>query len=130
MGPTMSPDGQWMWDGNQWIPAPPPSSQSVTQTVTNQPPQAMMVQPFRQEPKSKGVAFLFNFFLGGAGHLYLDDSRGAWMLIVGLICAITLILIPVTFIIWIMAMVQTSEVHQQYLIKHGYVQSTVMHNNV
>ena len=22
-GPTFSPDGQWMWDGNAWIPAPP-----------------------------------------------------------------------------------------------------------
>jgi len=22
-GPTFSPDGQWMWDGNSWIPAPP-----------------------------------------------------------------------------------------------------------
>ena len=25
-GPTFSPDGQWMWDGNGWIPAPPPSN--------------------------------------------------------------------------------------------------------
>ncbi|MDC0056258.1 hypothetical protein OAJ94_04320 [Deltaproteobacteria bacterium] len=24
--PTFSPDGQWMWDGNGWIPAPPPSN--------------------------------------------------------------------------------------------------------
>ncbi|MBL6891756.1 MAG: hypothetical protein ISR22_06900, partial [Candidatus Poseidoniaceae archaeon] len=22
-GPTFSPDGKWMWDGNAWIPAPP-----------------------------------------------------------------------------------------------------------
>tara|TARA_B100001113_G_scaffold340981_1_gene325680 strand:+ start:106 stop:912 length:807 start_codon:yes stop_codon:yes gene_type:complete len=22
-GPTFSPDGNWMWDGNEWIPAPP-----------------------------------------------------------------------------------------------------------
>jgi len=25
-GPTFSPDGQWMWDGNSWIPAPPQSN--------------------------------------------------------------------------------------------------------
>lgn len=24
--PTFSPDGQWMWNGNEWIPAPPKSS--------------------------------------------------------------------------------------------------------
>ena len=22
-GPTFSPDGEWMWDGTDWIPAPP-----------------------------------------------------------------------------------------------------------
>lgn len=24
-GPTFSPDGKWMWNGNEWIPAPPQS---------------------------------------------------------------------------------------------------------
>ncbi len=24
--PTFSPDGKWMWDGDEWIPAPPESS--------------------------------------------------------------------------------------------------------
>ena len=28
--PTFSPDGQWMWNGNEWIPAPP-TSNTVTQ---------------------------------------------------------------------------------------------------
>ena len=24
-GPTFSPDGKWMWNGSEWIPAPPQS---------------------------------------------------------------------------------------------------------
>jgi hypothetical protein len=32
--PTLSPDGQWMWDGYSWIPAPP----------QHQPPQSLAMQ--------------------------------------------------------------------------------------
>jgi hypothetical protein len=34
-GPTFSPDGQWMWDGNAWIPAPPQAN-VLPQTSLNQ----------------------------------------------------------------------------------------------
>ena len=34
-GPTYSEDGQWMWSGNEWIPAPPPS-QVLPQSALNQ----------------------------------------------------------------------------------------------
>ena len=43
-GPTFSPDGQWMWNGSEWIPAPPSSNilpgsgidQSMVASVANQ----------------------------------------------------------------------------------------------
>ena len=33
--PSMSPDGKWMWTGNEWVPAPPPS-QVLPQSALNQ----------------------------------------------------------------------------------------------
>ena len=34
-GPTFSPDGKFMWDGNTWIPAPP-QSDILPQSALNQ----------------------------------------------------------------------------------------------
>ena len=35
-GPTFSPDGQWMWDGNTWIPAPPQSKVLPLSSINQQ----------------------------------------------------------------------------------------------
>ena len=32
-GPTFSPDGKWMWNGSEWIPAPPPSEVLSTENI-------------------------------------------------------------------------------------------------
>jgi len=40
---TYSPDGQWMWDGASWIPAPPTGAPEPT--PPSQPPPAAIIQP-------------------------------------------------------------------------------------
>lgn len=44
---TLSPDGNWFWDGGQWIPAPPTDPPTnVAQSLQNPPPQvAVMAWP-------------------------------------------------------------------------------------
>ena len=128
---TMSDDGKWMWDGNEWIPAPPakeppqnmsvgPSPEETNNPTQSIPPQQIIVQQSAQ-PKSFGVALIFNFIWAGIGHLYLDDSRGIWMAIVGLISALSIVLIPIYLIFWIVSLVQTRSVHNNYLVEKGFV---------
>ena len=128
---SLSPDGKWLWDGAQWIPAPPtsepPQSMGVGPTpeatyypAQSMPPQQIIVQQSAQ-PKSFGAALIFNFIWAGIGHMYLDDSRGLWMAIVGLISMLTIFLIPIYLIIWIISLAQTRSVHNNYLVEKGFV---------
>ena len=32
---TLSPDGQWLWTGSEWIPAPPPSTPQAVETASS-----------------------------------------------------------------------------------------------
>jgi len=58
--PTMSPDGKWIWNGSEWIPAPPSHDVAPAQAIGKemiqvQPtqlvqPQTMMQQPSIQQP--------------------------------------------------------------------------------
>ena len=64
-GPTFSPDGEWMWDGTDWIPAPPkeqvlPQSSIDEQEVKNvatesgvDPGQLKQVAPYFDENKDR-----------------------------------------------------------------------------
>ena len=119
---TLSLDGKFMWNGTEWIPAPPsaegaPAAQSV-QTAPSMPQQVIIQQT--QQPKSFGVAMIFNFIWAGIGHLYLDESKGLTMAIITLICALTIFLIPVSLIVWIVSMAQTRRVHNEYLVRNGF----------
>ncbi|MBT4059034.1 MAG: hypothetical protein HOE69_01840 [Euryarchaeota archaeon] len=53
--------------------------------------------------------------------MYLDDSRGLWMAIVGLISMLTILLCPIYLIIWIVSLAQTRSVHNNYLAEKGFV---------
>lgn len=76
-------------------------------------------------PKSFGAALIFNFIWAGIGHMYLDDSRGLWMAIFGLISMLTILLIPIALIIWIVALAQTRSVHDNYLVEKGFANLAV-----
>ena len=51
----LSPDGEWLWNGSEWIPSPP------TKTAT------VRLQPL----PNLGTAYVLNFFFPGIGMLYL-----------------------------------------------------------
>ena len=38
--PIISPDGQFMWTGSDWIPVPPTSTQTITKPKTGPPPRS------------------------------------------------------------------------------------------
>lgn len=50
----LSPDGEWLWNGSQWIPAPPINKPKNTPPLPN-----------------LGTAYVLNFFFPGIGILYL-----------------------------------------------------------
>tara|TARA_X000001036_G_scaffold403035_1_gene409278 strand:+ start:553 stop:2859 length:2307 start_codon:yes stop_codon:yes gene_type:complete len=54
MPPTFSPDGEWMWDGESWIPAPPkkqdqPSKKDAWSAVSNKEPQIQSPQSMNMQ---------------------------------------------------------------------------------
>ena len=95
------------------------------EATTNAAPQVQQVVMMQQAPKSFGVALILNFIWAGIGHMYLDDSRGLGMAIVGAITVLSVFLIPVYLIIWIISLGQTRNVHNNYLIEKGFTDSPV-----
>ena len=54
-----------------------------------------------REPRSKGMAFLLNFLIPGAGHMYLENiDRGLPVAIISTVCALILIGLPIAFILY------------------------------
>ena len=94
-------------------------------TPVNAAPHTQQVVMMQQAPKSFGAALIFNFIWAGIGHMYLDDSRGLWMAIVGLISLLTILLIPIYLIIWIISLAQTRIVHDNYLVEKGFANPPV-----
>lgn len=94
------PGGQRYWDGGQWSPgtAPQPSTQPV----------AYLAAP---QPKSATVAILLTIFWPGAGHLYIGlNSKGVPYVVanaIGFVLGLTVILIPITILIWLVTMLMT-----------------------
>jgi TM2 domain-containing membrane protein YozV len=127
---SLSPDGKWLWDGTQWIPAPPTSEppqsisngsmpQATPHSAVSTPQQQIIVQHHAQ-PKSYGAALIFNFIWAGVGHMYLEQKGGLTMAIFGLISILTILLSPIYLIIWIISLVQTRTAHNNYLTENGF----------
>ena len=128
---SLSPDGKWLWDGVQWIPAPPTSEppqsisngsmlQATPHPAISTPQQQIIVQHHAQ-PKSYGTALIFNFIWAGVGHMYLEQKGGLPMAIFGLISLLSVILIPIYLIIWIISLANTRNAHTDYLIQRGFI---------
>jgi TM2 domain-containing membrane protein YozV len=66
----------------------------------------------RPEPKNSGLAILFTVLFPGAGHLYIGKTdKGTPFIIanaIGFVMAFTLILFPVSFIIWLVTLLMTA----------------------
>ena len=126
---SLSPDGKWLWDGTQWIPAPPTSEppQSISNgrmpeatpyQAASTPQQQIIVQHHAQ-PKSYGTALILNFLWAGLGNMYLEQG-GLLTAIFGLIALLTILLSPIYLIIWIISLANTRTAHNNYLIENGF----------
>jgi hypothetical protein len=77
-------------------------------TAQSLPPLPIMVPNTTPQPKSPGLALLFTILWPGAGHLYIgNSSKGTPHVVanaIGFVLAFTFILIPVTFIIWVVTL--------------------------
>ena len=83
--------------------------------------QPMPVQVMPLEPRSKGMAFLLNFLIPGAGHMYLENiDRGLPVAIISTLCALILIGLPISIVLWIWMLVDTSQQHENYLLENGF----------
>jgi len=74
-----------------------------------------------REPRSKGIAFILNFLIPGVGHMYIDNiDRGLPVAIISTLCALILIGLPVTLVLWTWMLVDTSKQYEKYLIENGF----------
>ena len=116
---TLSPDGNWFWDGVKWIPAPP-NEAPETQASTNSGYHQSVVFQNHIQPKSYGTALILNFLWSGFGHIYLEQKGGITMAIIALISILTIFLLPAGLVIWIFCLVKTRAAHNNYLNQNGF----------
>ena len=90
------------WDGATWSVATAPAEGYTS------PAPAVGAAP---QPKSSGVAVILTVIWPGAGHLYLGlTNRGVPYVVanaVGFVLGLTVILIPITIIIWLVTLLMT-----------------------
>lgn len=95
--------GQRYWDGRQWQAAVMPSGLPT-------PSQSGMYAGAPQ-PKSSTIAIVLTIVWPGAGHLYLGLTKKGVPYVVanaiGVVIGLTVILFPVTILIWIVTLLMT-----------------------
>lgn len=100
--PNPSAPGYRWWDGSQWSP------QTALPTSSTAPGPAAYL-PINL--KSSGLAVVLTILWPGVGHLYLGLShRGTPHVVanaIGLVLAFTLILLPVSLVIWLVTLCMT-----------------------
>jgi TM2 domain-containing membrane protein YozV len=116
----ISPDGQWRWDGRQWIPNSPAGSLTTGYAVPVGQPGAMMVAP-----KNPAVSLIVSFFIPGVGSMINGDvGTGIAILVlyvVGWVLVIGLIGIPVAIGAWIWGIVDAYRGAQRWNARHGII---------
>lgn len=104
--------GYRWWDGANWGP------KFIAQPGIPSPPMASGVLPvsgmttYLHAPRSSGLALILTIFLPGVGHIYLGLVQKGTPFAIATAVAIclswTIILIPVSFIIWLICVVLTA----------------------
>jgi len=110
---TVSPDGQWRWDGRQWVP-----------NVAMAPVVYAPGQPvFAVAPKSPAVSLIISLFLPGVGSMVNGDTQtGVIILVVylvGIFASFFLIGIPVMLGAWIWGMIDAYQGAQRWNARYG-----------
>ena len=92
MTAQISDDGQYMWNGTEWVPNPAAAApaapaaampaQAVVAPMMVQQPSSTVVTSSGAPEKSIAVAYLLWFFLGwlGAHQLYMGRGIGIWLI--------------------------------------------------
>jgi TM2 domain-containing membrane protein YozV len=109
---NISPDGQWRWDGAQWIPN------------AMAPPTAYPVAPgMIVAPKNPAVSLLISFFIPGVGSMVNGDTQtGVIILVVylvGIATSFFLIGIPVLIGAWIWGLIDAYQGAQRWNARYG-----------
>ena len=111
---TISPDGQWRWDGQQWVP----------NAVVNAPP-AYPPAPAGVvvAPKNPAVSLLVSFFIPGVGSMVNGDTQtGVIILVIWLVGIVTsFFLIGFALILgaWIWGMIDAYQGAQRWNARYG-----------
>ena len=71
---TISPDGNWLWNGKEWIPAPPKSSTELVRTANEEISQVSIKNQLDYEQLSKIAS---HFDLNEDGFLSSDEIQKA-----------------------------------------------------
>lgn len=99
--PDPATGAQRWWDGQGWAVGPPAAPNPGYQP-------AVVLGP---QEKSSGIAVLLTVLWPGAGHLYLGLTKKAVPFVVanavGFILAWTVVLAPISFLIWLVTLVMT-----------------------
>ena len=110
---TISPDGQWRWDGQQWV----PNNAAMTQPAYPIAPAAAVA------PKSPGVSLLISFFLPGVGSMVNGDTQTGVIIlviwIVGIVTSIFFIGIALILAAWIWGMIDAYQGAQRWNARNG-----------
>ena len=109
---TVSPDGQWRWDGQQWVP-------NAAMAPTGYP----IARPGAVAPKNPGISLLISFFLPGVGSMVNGDTQtGVIILVVWIIgIATSFFLIGFALILgaWIWGMIDAYQGAQRWNARYG-----------
>jgi TM2 domain-containing membrane protein YozV len=109
---TISPDGQWRWDGQRWVPnlALAPVAYPIA-------PAGMVA------PKNPAVSLLVSFFIPGVGSMINGDTTTGVIILVlyiaGVVGAFFLIGIPVVIGAWIWGLIDAYQGAVRWNARHG-----------
>jgi TM2 domain-containing membrane protein YozV len=107
---TISPDGQWRWDGQRWV----PNATVVPQVY----PPAVAVAP-----KSPAVSLLISFFIPGVGSMVNGDTQTGVIILViwlvGIITAFFLIGFVLILAAWVWGMIDAYQGAQRWNARYG-----------
>ena len=109
---TVSPDGQWRWDGQQWVP-----------NAAMTPPGYPIAPVAAIAPKNPGISLLISFFIPGVGSMVNGDTQTGVIIlviwIVGIVTSFFLIGFALILGAWIWGMIDAYQGAQRWNARYG-----------
>ena len=109
---TISPDGQWRWDGRQWVP-----NAMVAAPAYPVAPGVVVA------PKNPAISLLISFFIPGVGSMVNGDTQTGVIIlviwIVGIVTSFFLIGFALILGAWIWGMIDAYQGAQRWNARYG-----------